>query len=151
MRPWVCTTKVATPSANNPDLGDPLDAQCNIAAPVYRYQYRTLTNAFATYDPASPPAAEPIATTTTDEGRDRALHRPHRARRHQPRQVRHRHLANPANPTASWQPWSVSPSWNRKLFWSFGSGCEFGRTQANPGSVLDDERCAAASWSRRPR
>ena len=47
--PWVCTTKVASPTANNPDLGDPLDAQCNIAAPVYRYQYRTLTGTFVTY------------------------------------------------------------------------------------------------------
>jgi hypothetical protein len=39
--PWVCTTKVANPTPTNPDLGDPIDAQCNIAAPVYRYQYRT--------------------------------------------------------------------------------------------------------------
>ena len=55
--PWVCTTKVANPTANNPDLGEPLDAQCNIAAPVYRYQYRNLNNQFVTYDPANPPAA----------------------------------------------------------------------------------------------
>src|SRR5919108_638539 len=61
--PWVCTTKVTNPTANNPDLGEPLDAQCNIAAPVYRYQYRTLNNTFATYDPANPPAADLIATT----------------------------------------------------------------------------------------
>ena len=44
--PWTCATKVASPSATNPDLGDPLDAQCNIAAPVYRYQYRTLGGSF---------------------------------------------------------------------------------------------------------
>src|SRR6187431_2807693 len=50
VQPWVCTTKVANPSATNPDLGDPLDAQCNIAAPVVRYQYRTLTNSFAAYN-----------------------------------------------------------------------------------------------------
>ena len=55
VQPWTCTTKVASPTRTNPDLGDPLDAQCNIAAPVYRYQYRTLSNTFATYDPANPP------------------------------------------------------------------------------------------------
>src|SRR5205085_139342 len=48
---WECTTKVASPTATNPDLGDPVDAQCNIKAPVYRYQYRTLNNTFAAYDP----------------------------------------------------------------------------------------------------
>lgn len=53
--PWECTTQVANPTPNNPDLGPPLDAKCNIAAPVYRYQYRTLADTFAPYDPANRP------------------------------------------------------------------------------------------------
>ena len=134
---WVCTTKVTNPTANNPDLGNPLDAQCNIAAPVYRYQYRTLAGAFATYDPANPPSPAAIATTTTDDGQTV----PYIVRIE--RGVLNRgkydiaYLANPANATQGWQPWSVPGSWNRKLFWKFGSGCEYSRTQANPGNVVD--------------
>ncbi|NUZ04711.1 DUF6351 family protein [Piscinibacter koreensis] len=135
--PWVCTTKVTTPNATNPDLGDPLDAQCNIAAPVYRYQYRTLNNTFAVYDPASPPAANQIATVTTESGRTI----PYIVRIERGVINRGKYdlatLADPTNPTASWTPWAVSPAWNRKLYWKFGSGCEFGRTQASPQSVLD--------------
>lgn len=136
--PWTCTTKVASPSATNPDLGEPLDDQCNIAAPVYRYQYRTTGGAFATYDPSAPPAASNIATITTDGG----VTLPYIVRIE--RGVINRgkydlaYLANPADPTKDWKPWEASPSWNHKLFWKFGSGCEYGRTQSNPGSVMDD-------------
>lgn len=136
--PWTCTTKVASPTAANPDLGDPLDPQCNIAAPVYRYQYRTLNNTFAVYDPANPPAANLVATTTTDSGRTV----PYIVRIERGVINRGKYdlatLADPTNPTASWTPWAVSPAWNRKLYWKFGSGCDYGRTQLNPGSVLDD-------------
>jgi hypothetical protein len=134
---WVCTTKVASPTANNPDLGDPLDDKCNIAAPVYRYQYRTTTNTFAAYDPANPPAASAIATVTTDEGKTV----PYIVRIE--RGVMNRgkydiaYLANPDAPTQGWTPYSRPASWNGKLHWKFGSGCEYGRTQANPGNVMD--------------
>lgn len=139
IKPWTCTTKVASPTANNPDLGNPIDDQCNIAAPVFRYQYRTLTGTFASYDPASPPAATAIAQTTTDEGRTV----PYIVRIE--RGVINRgkydlaYLANPAAPTQGWQPWSVPASWNRKLYWKFGSGCDFQRVQGNPGNVVDHE------------
>lgn len=137
--PWTCTTKVVSPSANNPDLGDALDAQCNIAAPVFRYQYRTLAGNFATYNPASPPPADQIATTVTDEGKTV----PYIVRIERGVVNRGKYdlatLANPADPTAGWEPWSVPASWNRKLFWKFGSGCDYRRVQANPGSVMDHE------------
>ncbi len=138
VQPWTCTTKVTNPNANNPDLGDPLDAQCNIAAPVYRYQYRTLSSTFATYDPANPPPPSAIANVTTDEG----ITVPYIVRIE--RGVINRgkydiaHLANPSAPTQGWQPWIFSPSWNNKLYWIFGSGCEFGRTQAAPSGVVTD-------------
>ncbi|MEF7614002.1 DUF6351 family protein [Aquincola sp. MAHUQ-54] len=136
--PWQCATKVANPTATNPDLGDPLDAQCNIAAPVLRYQYRTLNGSFAVYDPANPPPPGQIASVTTDAGKTV----PYIVRIERGVINRGKYdiavLANPADPTAGWQPWAVADSWNRKLYWKFGSGCEFGRAQANPGSVLDD-------------
>ena len=137
VEPWVCTTQVANPTANNPDLGAPLDAQCNIAQPVYRYQYRTLAETFAPYDPAQPPPAAQIASVTTDEGRTV----PYIVRIERGVVNRGKYdiatLANPADPTAGWQPWQRAASWNGKLHWKFGSGCEFGRTQGSPGNVLD--------------
>ncbi|MCJ0765233.1 DUF6351 family protein [Variovorax terrae] len=138
VKPWTCTTKVASPTLTNPDLGDPVDDQCNIAAPVYRYQYRTLGGSFATYDPNSPPAAAAIASITTDAG----VTLPYIVRIE--RGVINRgkydiaYLASPSDPTKGWRPWEASPSWNHKLFWKFGSGCEYGRTQVSPGSVMDD-------------
>ncbi len=139
VEPWTCTTKVASPTANNPDLGDPLDAQCNVAAPVYRYQYRTLAGTFAPYDPASPPPAADIATTTTDEGHTV----PYVVRIERGVINRGKYdlatLADPADPTRGWQPWDDTPHWNHKLFWKFGSGCDFRRVQGNPGSVLDHD------------
>lgn len=134
---WECDTKVASPSATNPDLGAPLDAQCNVAAPVVRYQYRTLAGAFAAYDPAKPPSKEQIATTTTDAGTTV----PYIVRIERGVINRGKYdiamLAHPADATARWQPWQEVGNWNRKLYWKFGSGCEFGRAQSNPGSVLD--------------
>jgi len=135
---WECTTKVANPTPANPDLGDPLDDKCNIKAPVFRYQYRTVNGQFAAYDPARPPAPEQIARTTTDEGKTV----PYIVRIE--RGVINRgkydiaYLANPDDPAKGWTPYARPASWNGKLHWKFGSGCEYGRTQGNPGSVLDD-------------
>ena len=62
LQPWVCTTVQA-------GLGVAQDAACN-AAPAYRHVYRSkASNSFLAYNPASPPAASDIATTTTDQGR----------------------------------------------------------------------------------
>jgi hypothetical protein len=138
VEPWECTTKVAAPTSANPDLGDPNDAQCNIAAPVVRYQYRTLAGGFAVYDPASPPAREQIAVTTTDAGHTV----PYIVRIERGVINRGKYdvavLADPADPMRDWAPWQKVDNWNRKVYWKFGSGCEFGRTQSNPGNVLDD-------------
>lgn len=136
--PWTCTTRVAAPSVNNPDLGAPLDDKCSIAHPVFRYQYKTLGGQFAAYDPGAPPPPAQIAKTTTDAG----AVVPYIVRIE--RGVMNRgkydlaYLANPADPAKGWTPWTTPTSWNRKLFWKFGSGCDFQRTQAAPGTVMDD-------------
>ena len=135
---WECATKVAAPTPTNPDLGNPLDDKCNVAAPVFRYQYRTTAGQFAVYDPANPPASAQIASATTDEGKTV----PYIVRIE--RGVINRgkydiaYLANPADPVKGWTPYARPDSWNGKLHWKFGSGCEYSRTQGNPGSVLDD-------------
>jgi hypothetical protein len=136
---WTCATKVNSPTLTNPDLGDPLDAKCNIAEPKFYYRYRNAANtAFVDYNPASPPAANLIANTTTDEGNVV----PYIVRVE--RGVINRgkydiaYLANPANPTAGWSPFQKVPNWNGKLFWGFGSGCEYGRSQTNPPGVIND-------------
>ncbi|MDX3905084.1 MAG: DUF6351 family protein [Pigmentiphaga sp.] len=135
---WECTTKVANPTPTNPDLGDHLDDKCNVAAPVFRYQYRTTDGRFAVYDPASPPPREQIATVTTDEGK--AVPYIVRIERGVVNRGKYdiAYLANPEDPTRGWTPYERPASWNGKLHWKFGSGCEYGRTQANPGNVLDD-------------
>ena len=46
----------------------PTDAQCN-TAPAYSYVYMdAVSHTFKAYDPAAPPPAASIATTTTDQG-----------------------------------------------------------------------------------
>ena len=60
VQPWICTTKVTNPNATNPDLGDPLDAQCNIAAAGLSLPVpQRCATPFATYDPANPPPRQP--------------------------------------------------------------------------------------------
>ena len=151
VQPWTCTTKVANPSLTNPDLGDPIDAQCNVAAPVYRYQYRTLAGAFATYDPANPPAPSAMTSVTTDEG----VTVPYIVRIE--RGVINRgkydiaYLANPANPTQGWQPWDASPSWNNKLYWVFGRAASTAACRPTRAASTSTTHCGAASWSRRRR
>jgi len=135
---WVCNTKVANPTLNNPDLGDPIDAKCNIAEPKYYYRYRNTSNQFVNYDPASPPAPNLISTTTTDEGK--VVPFIYRVERGVMNRGKYdiAYLANPADPTAGWSPFAKVDNWNRKLFISFGSGCEYGRSQVNPGGVSTD-------------
>lgn len=61
VQPWVCTTEQV-------GLGAPLDAQCN-APSTYKYYYKSVSRGdFQRYDPATPPSADEIASTTTDQG-----------------------------------------------------------------------------------
>ena len=60
VQPWICKTVTGFPA--------PTDAQCN-TAPTYSYMYMdAISHTFKAYDPAAPPPAASIATTTTDQG-----------------------------------------------------------------------------------
>jgi hypothetical protein len=127
VQPWLCQT------TNNPSLGPALDDKCN-APSAFRYRYRTTAGAFANYDPSGPRPAN-MATTTTDQGvtvdyiiriergtADRGIHE----------------IAVLYDPTKPWTPYAPQSGWNGKLFIPFGSGCEYGHLQGNPGNVEYD-------------
>ena len=127
VQPWLCQT------TNAPSLGPAIDDKCN-APSAYRFRYRTTAGAFANYDPTGPRPAN-MATTTTDQGvtvdyiiriergtADRGLHE----------------IAVLYDPTKEWSPYAPQSGWNGKLFVPFGSGCEYGHLQSNPGNVEYD-------------
>jgi len=127
VQPWLCQT------TNNPSLGPAIDDKCN-APSAYRYRYRTTAGAFANYDPSAPRPAN-MATTTTDQGvtvdyiiriergtADRGIHE----------------ISVLFDPTKPWTPYAPQTGWNGKVFVPFGSGCEYGHLQGNPGNVEYD-------------
>ena len=146
IQPWICATSVAkAPSATDPGSSanglstDPLDAQCN-AATEYQLYYRSTDPActlslpdpspptnppangcFKKYDPAAPPAAIDIATTTTDAG----VAVPYIVRVE--RGTLNRGIYDIAvlfDPTkgdkTSWTATAPQATWNRKLLYVFG-------------------------------
>lgn len=133
--PWACNTTA------NPSLGDPVDAQCNAPSQV-RYMYRTLTNTFAAYDPANPPAPQLIASTTTDQG----VMVPYIVRIERGTMNRGLHeiavLADPAQPWSPWDP-SAQRGWNRKLLVLFGGGTSQQYRQGTPESVMNHAALSA--------
>jgi hypothetical protein len=121
VQPWLCATE-----ANG--LGPARDAQCN-TPPVYEFFYRSRQGDFRPYDPANPPPARRIRSTTTDEGR----RVPFIVRRE--RGVIDRAIYDIAvlyQPGRSWRPWRPQPAWNGKLFWTFGGSCQPYHAQQPP-------------------
>jgi hypothetical protein len=112
VQPWICDTE-------NFGLGPASGPAC-VAATRNDFFYKsTNTNTFVTYDPASPPAAALIATTTTDQGKTV----PYIVRRE--RGVIDRGIYDIAvlfDPAKDWQPWAPQPAWNGKLLMSLGGG-----------------------------
>jgi len=129
LQPWLCTT-----SANG--LGAPLDADCNAPTRTAFFYRNTATPAaFVAYDPANPPAASLIATTTTDHGRtvpyivrqetgtlNRTIYR----------------ITVLFDPTQPWTPWAPQPAWNGKVLYLFGAGAGLQYTQGNIAATFDD-------------
>ena len=125
--PYACN-----PNASTPPLGPALDAQCNAPTRV-ELLYRNAAGQFVAYDPANPPAAGTIQTTTTDSGRtvpfivervtgtvDRGI-------------FQFAALVDPAKPVT---PWSTEQPWSRKLFYVFGGACGTEHRQLAPPNVL---------------
>jgi Tannase-like family of unknown function (DUF6351) len=118
VQPWVCGTERA-------GLGPATDAQCNAPTRVTFVYRNAQTGQFAPYDPAAPPPAELIVSTTTDQGRTV----PYVVRIERGTADRGIYdiavLADPAG-------------WNHKLVVPFGGGAAPHHTQDLPLQILDD-------------
>jgi hypothetical protein len=128
LMPYFCRTE-------NFGLGPAQDAQCN-APTLVSWRYKSATSgALLTYNPASPPPAAEIATTTTDQG----VTAPYIVRIERGTTNRGIHdIAVLADPNGSWAPWALQPTWNHKVLWQFGGGTAPWRTQAGPQLALTD-------------
>ena len=128
MQPWVCNN-----AANG--LAPPSDAQCD-SPTVFSFRYKNATTgAFAAYDPANPPAASQIATTTTDQG----VTVPYIVRVERGAMDRGIYdLAVLSNPSQPWAPWASQSGWNHKLLYQFGGGTAPHHSNGPPISNLVD-------------
>jgi hypothetical protein len=90
---------------------------------------------FASYDPANPPPASAIASTTTDNGQTV----PYIVRVETGYMDRDQY-ANAVlyDPHVVWAPWAPQPQFNHKLVITHGSGCGADRTAGTAPDVLDD-------------
>jgi hypothetical protein len=130
VQPWVCETFTTAPV-----FPAPTNDQCD-AAPTFTYSYMdTGTHTFQAYDPASPPAASQIATTTTDQG----VTVPYIVRSE--RGAMDRGLYDVSvldDPSSSWAPWASQPGWNHKVLYQFGGGTAPWHTNGRPQNDLID-------------
>jgi hypothetical protein len=127
VQPWICKTVPGFPA--------PTDAQCNTRSAFSFVYMNATTHTFLPYDPAAPPAAAAIASTTNDHGTtvpyivrlergamDRGLY----------------DVAVLADPAAGWAPWASQPGWNHKVLYQFGGGTAPWHTNGAPQNDLID-------------
>ena len=69
VQPWICTTKVTSPTLDQPGPRRPARRQVQFAASVYRYRYRTLSQRLREVRPGEPACRRARWPTTTDEGK----------------------------------------------------------------------------------
>ena len=128
VQPWIC---------NNGLVGGPAstDAQCD-GTPTYSFFYMsTATYKFAAYDPAHPPAAGLVASTTTDQG----VTVPYIIRDERGAMDRGIYdVAVLSDPNGSWAPWASQAGWNHKILWPFGASSAVHHSNGNPSGVLID-------------
>jgi hypothetical protein len=131
VQPWVCNTQNppansgGTPTVVPVGLGPPTDAKCD-TKPAISYVYKDASSGqFETYDPANPPAASAIATTTTDQGHT------------VPYIVRQEFGAQDRGIYAM-AMLSAPGGWNHKLVTYFGASTASDHLQSQPSAVLDD-------------
>jgi hypothetical protein len=137
--PWVCQAGA-------------LDAQCN--APVsYAFKYMPVglggsqegipgvaaAGAFQDYDPASPPPAALIASTTTDQG----VSVPYIVRVETGYMDRDQYaIAVLFDPASAWTAWAPQKGWNHKLLITHGASCGIDHQAGTAPDVLDDAALA---------
>jgi hypothetical protein len=135
VQPWLCRTQLQ--GGTTPPLGMAIDDKCN-APTVVEHFYRNVANTqWVAYDPNSPPAAELIAQTTTDQGKtvpfviqrvtgtaNRGIYQ----------------IAVLVDPTKPITPWSTAQPWNRKYVNTFGGACSVNYQQPTVGDVRNVAR-----------
>jgi Tannase-like family of unknown function (DUF6351) len=126
VQPWICR------NVQN-GLAPPTDAQCN-SPTAYSFVYMsTATHQFTPYDPAHPPAAGLVATTTTDQG----VTVPYIVRIERGTEDRGIYdVAVLDDPSASWAPWASQSGWNHKVVWAFGASTAPHHSNGPPQPVL---------------
>ena len=133
--PFICETETFQLPVTGGTLGMPLDKDCSIAT-RFDWVYKSTDG---TFKPLPDPAVRPadLAQTTTNEGRtvdyiarvetgtiNRAVY-----------QIAF--LQEPGQPLPD--PWTSTPSWNKRLVYSYGGGCKPGYHQGTTtGGVLND-------------
>ena len=125
VQPWLCATE-----ANG--LGAAQDAQCNAPSVLTWHYVSSVTDAFAAYNPASPPSD--VAMTTTTEGKTV----PFIVRRERGTMDRGIYdivvLTQPDEEFASWSP---PAAWNGRVMISFGGGTAPKHMQSLPANTLN--------------
>jgi hypothetical protein len=122
VQPWTCEAGAT-------------DAKCDQPT-TYAYQYKNaVTGQFSTYDPANPPPAGTVATTTTDNNQTV----PYIIRIETGYQDRDEYqVAVLFTPNTAWQPWAPQPQWDGKLEIPGGASCGVNHGASTPPSVTDD-------------
>jgi hypothetical protein len=122
IQPWTCQAGAT-------------DAKCDMPT-AYAYQYKSaVTGQFNSYDPANPPTAGTVATTTTDNGQTV----PYIVRVETGYQDRDEYqVAVLFTPNAAWKPWAPQPQWDTKLEIPGGASCGVNHGASTPPSVMDD-------------
>jgi hypothetical protein len=136
VQPWVCEAGA-------------VDAQCNKPATI-SYDYMPATDqaavdgltgptdqssAFRSYDPSNPPAANEIATVTTDNGTTVPYIVRVETGYIDRDQYSYAVLWQPGQP---WQPWAPQPQFDHKLVVTHGASCGDDHTTSTAPSTLFD-------------
>lgn len=119
VQPWICQTIPGFPA--------PQDAQCDAPATTSFVYLDAATHAFMPYDPANPPPAASIATTTTDRGAT------------VPYIVR---VERGAMDRGLYELAVLQRGWNHKLLYQFGGGTAPHHSNGPPMSDLIDPALA---------
>jgi hypothetical protein len=122
VQPWVCQSGATDPQCDAPS--------------TYAYVYKdAVAGQFESYDPSSPPPAQAIATTTTDNGTTV----PYIVRVETGYLDRDQYsIAMLWQPGQSWAPWAPQPQWDHKLVITHGASCGADHTTGTAPSTEYD-------------